>query len=94
VTVVSGTPPGTGAARTRGRVPGATLDFLEDCEVSPNRKRTAPEVPEPRKRVKVLAPYSVSHDGTAYHPGQTAAVPESIAVRWLANRWVVDDTNK
>jgi hypothetical protein len=42
-------------------------------------------------RVTVLAPFMVSHDGTAYRPGDTAEVPEHVAAHWILNEWVNDE---
>jgi hypothetical protein len=39
-------------------------------------------------RIKVLPPYGVAHDGTAYFPGHTPEVPQSVADAWIRNNWV------
>lgn len=35
----------------------------------------------------ILDPYRVVHDGVAYLPGQTAAVPASVGDWWTTNGW-------
>ena len=45
-------------------------------------------------RVKVLHPFSVSHEGVSYWPGETADVPEHIAAQWIRNEWVADEPSK
>jgi hypothetical protein len=47
--------------------------------------------PEPLKRVKVLDPFPVSRDGTAYWPNAVAEVPESVATHWLTQKWATED---
>ncbi|MCB0255745.1 MAG: hypothetical protein KDI55_18675 [Anaerolineae bacterium] len=47
------------------------------------------EVPEPFKSVRVLDPFLVSYDGTAYWPDSVVEVPVSLAEAWILNRWVV-----
>lgn len=47
-------------------------------------------VAERRKRVTVLRPYSVSHQGVAYWPGETPVVPASLADKWLRAGWVTE----
>jgi hypothetical protein len=42
------------------------------------------------RRVKVLPPFRVVHDATAYSDGQTAEVPEAVAEQWLLNHWVTE----
>lgn len=39
-------------------------------------------------KVKVLAPFQVSHDGVIYRPGERADVPDHLARGWLAAGWV------
>jgi hypothetical protein len=46
--------------------------------------------PESSKRVKVLRPFRVVHDGIPYGPDAIAEVPESVAAQWILNRWVDD----
>ena len=48
----------------------------------------------PLTTVRVLAPFSVSHDGTAYLPDAVAEVPASVAENWLTNGWVADASNR
>jgi hypothetical protein len=68
--------------------------YLQDCEVSERPEPQEPEAaPEPLRRVRVLHPFLVSHDGTAHWPHATPEVPESVAAHWLLNRWVTDDTD-
>lgn len=69
----------------------AGVHFLEDCEVTPHDGAEEVVVPEPVKRVKVLSPYSVAHDGTAYWPNAVAEVPQSIASKWITQKWVVSE---
>jgi hypothetical protein len=78
--------------RSPRRGPGTGLEFFDDCEVR-ERPEEPEEVkaPEPVKRVRVLHPFLVSHDGTAHWPQAVAEVPESVAADWLLNRWVTDD---
>ena len=40
--------------------------------------------------VKVLDPFLVAHNGTAYYPNAIATVPASVAAAWLKSRWVTD----
>jgi hypothetical protein len=42
---------------------------------------------EPVTKVRVLEPFGVFHDGTAYLPESVVDVPESIAAHWLSNGW-------
>lgn len=44
-----------------------------------------------KKSVKVSYPFLVSHEGTAYYPGQVAVVPEAVAAHWILNGWVVEN---
>lgn len=39
-------------------------------------------------KVRVIAPYRVSHDGKAYVGGDAVTVPAEIADHWLKNKWV------
>jgi hypothetical protein len=51
-------------------------------------------VPEPLKRVRVLPPFMVAHEGTQYFPNGVAVVPASIADDWLLNQWVVSESSE
>ena len=79
---VTGTPP--------GRRRKASLEFLEDCEISEQPEPALVSRPESLKRVKVLAPFSVSYHGIAYWADATPEVPASVADHWLRNRWVTE----
>jgi hypothetical protein len=79
------------AERPRGRRPKADLVYLEDCEIQPRQADEEGTSPEPLTRVTVLAPFSVSHDGTAYYPEAVTEVPASLASWWISNRWVTKD---
>jgi hypothetical protein len=46
-------------------------------------KKDLPEV----KRVKVLKPFRVVHDGTAYSGDDIAEVPAEVAAEWLRQGW-------
>lgn len=39
-------------------------------------------------RVKVSPPFQVNHDGKTYGPGETVAVPDELAERWITAGWV------
>jgi hypothetical protein len=72
--------------------------FFDDLEITdrsgPQFTSDEPEAeraPEALKRVTVLAPFSVSYQGTAYWPGSTPEIPESLAHKWIQRRWVADD---
>jgi hypothetical protein len=70
------------------RRPRNDLQFLEGCEVTERPDEGLEvEVPEPLKRVRVLPPFLVAHDGTQHWPIAIAEVPESIAAHWILNRW-------
>lgn len=43
--------------------------------------------PEQPKRVRVLRPFMVAHEGTKYFPDTIAEVPESLADNWIKNQW-------
>lgn len=64
---------------------------LGPCEFSdrprPRPARSVAGVREPKKHVRINRPYHVSHDGTGYFPGDTAAVPQSLADEWIRSRW-------
>jgi hypothetical protein len=51
----------------------------------------APEAPEPTKRVRVLHPFQVVHEGIVYRPQAVAVVPRSVAAQWITNNWVTDE---
>jgi hypothetical protein len=63
------------------------LMFLDDEHevITPLKVKDAPE---PLTRVKVLSPFQVVHDATAYYPNAVLEVPASVADNWLRNRWV------
>ncbi|MCU1695730.1 MAG: hypothetical protein JWR34_1793 [Mycobacterium sp.] len=62
------------------------LEYLEDLE---NEPKAAPKVKP--KRVKVLHPFQVVHDGTAYWPNAVLTVPAAFADEWITNQWVTED---
>jgi hypothetical protein len=65
--------------------------FIDDCEIiEPQEPLKDKPKPEPLKKVRVLEPFQVFHDGTAYWPNVVATVPESVADSWIANRWVTE----
>ena len=75
------------------RRPGQ-LEYLDDLEVvrgDEPEEDDEKEVPEPLRRVRVLPPFLVSHDGTSYWPQATPEVPESVAAHWILNGWVTND---
>lgn len=39
-------------------------------------------------KVVVNEPFSVTHDGVSYGPGETADVVESVADLWIRSGWV------
>jgi hypothetical protein len=43
---------------------------------------------EPLIKVAVQAPFQVVHDERVYWPGAVAEVPQSLADKWIENRWV------
>jgi hypothetical protein len=45
--------------------------------------------PEPSRRVKVLAPFLVAHEGIRWYPDEVAEVPESVALHWRSSGWVL-----
>jgi hypothetical protein len=45
------------------------------------------EVPQPLKRVKVVAPFRVVYETIAYSGGDLAEVPADVAESWLRNSW-------
>ena len=47
------------------------------------------EVAPSPKRVRVLPPFLVAHEGTAYWPKAVVEVPEAVAAHWILNGWVV-----
>jgi hypothetical protein len=79
--------------RGNRRVPDTNLEFFEDCETGDRPEPEPVKAPEPLKRVKVLHPFSVSHEGVSYWPNVIVEVPESIADKWLRSNWVTDDAN-
>lgn len=60
---------------------------LGPCAMRQRPGKEMPTAPEPRKRVRVNAPYQVSHDGRRFGPGETASVPQSLADQWVRSRW-------
>jgi hypothetical protein len=86
--------------RPRGRRPGLNVEDLDD-DIQPQERdafvstiggREAPPGPSgPPTPVTVLPGFLVSHDGTAYWPGNSAVVPESLAMQWIRDGWVTDD---
>jgi hypothetical protein len=60
--------------------------YLEDCEIEEHPTPSRLKAPEPTKRVKVLAPFSVSHNGNAYWPNAVAEVPQSVDAFTLGRR--------
>jgi hypothetical protein len=85
---VSGTPAGGLLRREENKGPV----FFRDVVSGETREREKPVVvPEPLKRVRVLAPFQVAHAGTQYFPGEVAEVPQSLANNWILNQWVVSD---
>ena len=73
------------------------LTFIADDDAPEGRRRghrpsdDAPVVaPEPLRRVRVLPPFQVVRDGTAYWPEAVVEVPEPLAATWLLNRWLSD----
>jgi hypothetical protein len=67
---------------------------LAIIESDKHGQRPTPEevvAPEPLKRVKVLPPYQVCHEGIRHFPGEIAEVPESLAEQWIRSQWVVSD---
>lgn len=89
--------------RPRGRRPSPPgAEYLEDLEIQPQGERDAfvstiggreaPAGPSgPPTPVTVLPGFLVSHDGTAYWPGDSAEVPQSLAQQWVRDGWVTDD---
>jgi hypothetical protein len=65
--------------------------MFDECEVAEQPELEEVKAPEPLKRVKVLDPFSVSHDGTAYWPNAVAEIPASVAKHWLSSNWVVEE---
>jgi hypothetical protein len=79
--------------RRRGPHPeGFPEEFLPDCELLEKPETAFVLAPERNTRVKVLKPYSVAYNGTAYWPGSVAEVPASVAEKWLLNKWVTLST--
>jgi len=39
-------------------------------------------------RVRIIAPYRVSHEGKSFVGGQTASVPTATAQTWIKSGWV------
>jgi hypothetical protein len=64
------------------------LRYTTDLEVEPKANKPAAEG---IKRVKVLSPFQVVHDGTAYWPDSVVTVPGALADSWIANRWVTEN---
>jgi hypothetical protein len=69
---------------------GKQEEYFDDVQVLPNQMLKKTEKPEPLKRVRVLEPFGVAHDGTAYFPGDIPEIPASIADSWLRSRWVIE----
>jgi hypothetical protein len=60
---------------------GILPDDDESEEVSPYREPVT---------VKVLDPFLVAYNGTAYYPNAVATVPAVVAEAWLKSKWVTD----
>ncbi|OBH43376.1 hypothetical protein [Mycobacterium mantenii] len=71
-----------------------TGDYISDLDVRPQPDKQETQTPEPLKRVRVLAPFLVAHDGTAHWPNAVVEVPESVAAHWLLNQWVELDKSR
>jgi hypothetical protein len=54
-----------------------------------NEPEKPPVVVEPLRRVSVKEPFLVAHEGMRFYPGDVAEVPESVALHWRANGWVI-----
>jgi hypothetical protein len=63
------------------------LTYLDDLDVEPKANKPAAKR---AKRVKVLSPFQVVHDGTAYWPDAVVTVPAALADRWIANQWATE----
>ncbi len=72
---------------------GDRFEFFDDLAIisteEKSEEKCSPVIPEPTKRVTVVFPYSVSHDGHRYGPNEVAEVPESVADEWIRSRWAV-----
>jgi hypothetical protein len=86
---VSGTP--LGANHLRDYYEDKGLMFFNDVAEPREGEPEPVRKPEPLKRVRVLPPFMVAHEGTQYFPNSVAEVPESVADNWLLNQWVVSD---
>lgn len=71
-----------------------TGDYISDLDVRPQPENHEATTPESLKRVKVLPPFLVAHDGTSYWPNAVAEVPESVAAHWILNQWVEPDESR
>jgi hypothetical protein len=69
----------------------SNIDLIfEQCAILPRvAEEEIPLAPEGVKRVRMVSPYHVAHAGTAYWPGETPVVPESLAAEWIRSKWVV-----
>jgi hypothetical protein len=82
---VSGTPPGRNYSEAR-----AGAKYFDDLAfVVPPEEEVKPE---PLKRVRVLPPFGVAHDGVRYFPGDMPEVPASLADRWIRSKFVLSET--
>lgn len=81
-----------GRETSRGKTQFFTdLAFIQTDRKHGQRPTEAAPEPERLKRVKVLSPFSVCHQGNRYLPAQLAEVPERLADWWILNQWVVSD---
>jgi hypothetical protein len=86
------------------RPPQPEAKYFDDCEVAdslvhvttgddetpyPNAL-TKKDAPEPLKRVRVLEPFLVSHEGKQYWANDIAEVPLSVASHWIKSRWCAE----
>lgn len=68
-------------------------EYFDDLAFFVERDKEVPAAePEPLKRVRVLPPYGVSHQGARFFPDSIAEVPESVADKWIKSHWVVSET--
>lgn len=78
-----------GRETSRGKTQFFTdLAFIQTDKKHGQRPTEVAAEPESLKRVKVLSPFSVCHEGNRYLPAQIAEVPESLADWWILNHWV------
>jgi hypothetical protein len=64
-------------------------EFFTDLAFANEPEPKSVVEPEPSRRVKVLAPFLVAHQGVRYYPDEVAEVPESVALHWRASGWVL-----